>query len=64
MRGNLNELAHDKTYKICVTSQDSDQLVHPPSMARVFVYPSLDSLEGVEGTHVEQRLIRLRGCAV
>ena len=35
--------------KTCVTSKDSDQPVRPPSMARVLVYPSLDSLEAVEG---------------
>ena len=33
------EPAHDKTYnKICATSKDSDQLVHPHSMARVLVH--------------------------
>ena len=47
----VNEPAHDKTYnKTCVTSKDSDQPVHTPSMARVITYPSLDSLEAVEGT--------------
>ena len=45
------ESAQDKTYnKTCVTSKDTDQPVHPPSMARVLVYPSLDSQEAVEGT--------------
>ena len=35
--------AHDKTYnKTYVTSEDSDQTVHPPGMARVLVHPSLD----------------------
>ena len=35
--------AHNKTYnKICVTREDSDQPVHPRSMPRVLVYPSLD----------------------
>ena len=35
------EPAHDKTYnKTCVTSKDSDQPVHPPSMPMVLVYPS------------------------
>ena len=49
--------AHDKTYnKTCVTSKDSDQPVHPPSMAKIFVYPSLDRLEAVEGTCNQQRL--------
>ena len=42
----IYEPGHDKTYdKICVTSKESDHSVHPPSMARVPVYPSLDSLE-------------------
>ena len=36
--------------KCCVTSKDSDQPVHPPSMAKALVYSSLDSLEAVEGT--------------
>ena len=40
------EPAHDKTYnKTCVTSKYLDQPVHPPSMARILVYPSLDSPE-------------------
>ena len=30
--------------------------VHPPSMASVLVYPSLDRQEGVEGTFDQQRL--------
>ena len=43
-----NEPVHDKTYnKTCVTSKDSYQPVHPPSMAMVRLYPSLDSLETV-----------------
>ena len=47
----INEPAHDKIYnKTCVNSKDSDQPVHPPSMARFLVYPSLDGLETVEGT--------------
>ena len=33
-----------------VTSKDSDQPLHPPSMARVFVSPPFDSPEAVEGT--------------
>ena len=37
------------TIDLHVTSKDSDQPVHPPSMARVLVHPSLDSLEAVEG---------------
>ena len=45
------EPVHDKTYsKTCETSTDSDQPVHPPSMARVLVYPFSDSLEALEGT--------------
>ena len=45
------EPAHNKTYnKTYVTSKDSDQLVHLPSMAWVLIYPSLDSLEAVEST--------------
>ena len=45
------EPVHDKTYnKTCVTSKDSNQPVHLPSMARILLYFSLDSLEVVEGT--------------
>ena len=45
------EPAPDETYnKTCSTSKDSDQSVHPPSMARVLIYPFLDSPESVEGT--------------
>ena len=45
-----NEPAHDKiNNKTCITSKDSDQPVHPPSIARVPVYPPSDSLEAVEG---------------
>ena len=52
----IKETAHDKTYnETCVTNKDSDQPVHPPSMTRVLVYPSLDSLEA-EGTCNQQRL--------
>ena len=48
-KNNIYEPAHDNTYsKACVTSKDSDQPVHLPSVARVLVYPSLDSLEAVE----------------
>ena len=48
---NTNEPAHDKTNnKSCVTSKDTDQPVHTPSMARVLIHPSLDSLDAVEGT--------------
>ena len=37
--------SHDKTYnKTSVTSKD--QHVRPPSMARIFIKPSLDSVEG------------------
>ena len=46
----VNELAHDKTYnKACETIKDTNQPVHPLSMAMVLVYHSLDSLEAVEG---------------
>ena len=44
--------AHNKTYnKTCVISKESDQPVYPPgtSMAKVFIYPSLDSPEDIEG---------------
>ena len=47
--------------KICVTSKDSDQPVHPYSVAIDLVSPSLDSLEPVEGTHDQRGLIRLHG---
>ena len=43
--------------KTCVTSKDSCQPVHPLCMAKVLVYPSLDSFEAVEGTRNQQRLI-------
>ena len=53
----LFEPAHDKTYnKTFVTSKDSDQSIHSPSMAMVLIYPSLDSLETVEGMCDQQRL--------
>ena len=56
----IHEPAHDKTYnETCVTSKDSGQPVHPPSMARVLLYPSLDSPEVTEGTYEQRRLIRL-----
>ena len=42
--------------KICVTTKDSNQPFHPPSMARVLVYPSLDSLEAVEDTCNQRKL--------
>ena len=36
------EPAQDNTYnKTCVTSNDSDHPVEPPSMARILVYESL-----------------------
>ena len=42
------EPVHDKTYnKTCVISKDSDQPVHPPSMARVLFYIFFDSLGAV-----------------
>ena len=55
-----NEPAYDRTNNnTCVTRKDSDQLVNPSSMAKVLIYSSLVSLEAVEGTYDEQRLIRL-----
>ena len=42
--------------KTCVTRKDSAQPVHPPSMAKVLVYPSLDSLETVKDTCDQRRL--------
>ena len=59
------EPVHNKTYnKTGSTSKDSDQSVHPHSMARVFVYISLDSPECVEWTCDQRRLIRLHRNAV
>ena len=53
----INEPVHDKNYNNTrVTVKDSDQLVHPSSMARVLVYPSLDSPMAVEGTSYKRRL--------
>ena len=53
----VKDPAHVKTYnETCVTSKDSNQLVDPPSTARVPVYPSLDSSGAVEGTHDQQGL--------
>ena len=49
--------AHDKTYtKTCVTIKDSEQSVHPSSMARILFYPSLNILEAVEETCDQRRL--------
>ena len=46
-----------ETYnKTFVTSKDSDQPVHPPSVTRVIVYQSLDSPEAVKDTCDQQRL--------
>ena len=44
------------TVKTCVTSKVSDQFVHPPCIAGVFVYSSLDSLDAVDGTCDQRRL--------
>ena len=53
----VKDPAQDQTYnKTCVTSIDSDQPVHPPCIARVLVYPSLDSPEAVDGTCDQRRL--------
>ena len=58
------EPVHNKTYnKTCVTRKDSYQPVHPSSLTRVLIYPSLESLETLQGTCDQRRLIRLRGCA-
>ena len=55
---NTNELAYDKNYnKTCVTSKDTGQPVHPPSM--VLVHPSFDSQYTAEGTYDQQRQISL-----
>ena len=55
------EPSHDKTYyKTCVTSEDSDSCT-VTQFGKVFVNPSLDSPETVEGTCDQQ--IGLRGCA-
>ena len=43
-----------------MTSIDSDQPINLPSMARVPVNPSLDSLEAVDRTCNQRRLIRLQ----
>ena len=50
------EPPHGKPAMTCVTSKDSDQPVHPPRMARVPVYPALDSLEAIEGIYDQRRL--------
>ena len=53
----IYEPVHDKTYnKTCVTSNDSDQPEHSPSMSRVHVHLSLDSPEAAEGTCDHWRL--------
>ena len=47
-----------------VTRKDSDQPVHPPSMARVLVHLSLDNPEAVDGHAISKdTLIRLHLCA-
>ena len=52
-----NMSQHTKKYnKTCVTSKDSDQPLHLPSIARVLIYPLLDSLDVVEGTCDQRRL--------
>ena len=49
--GLIFEPAQDKTYsKTSVISKDPDQPLHLPSIARLLMYPSLDSPEAVEGT--------------
>ena len=42
--------------QVCVTNKDSDQPLHPPSMSRVLILLSLDSLKAVKGTCDRQRL--------
>ena len=57
MLGLLIGPVYDITYnKICVTSKDWNQPVHPPNMASILVHPSLDWLEAVEGTCDQRRL--------
>ena len=57
----INEPVHDKTYnKTHVTSKDSDQPVHPHSIARILVYLCFDSLEAIESTRDQRKLISLR----
>ena len=47
-----------KTYnKTSVTSKYSDQPVHPPSMAKDFIYPSLDSQEAVKDICNQRRFL-------
>ena len=56
-RKTQNQWSTSKNYnKTYITNKYSDHPVHPPSMTRVLVYPSLDSLEAVEGTWVQRRL--------
>ena len=51
------EPKHDKTYNTtCVTSNESYQPVHPPSIAKVLIYSLLDSSKAVERTCDQQRL--------
>ena len=51
------EPAHEKTYnKTCVINEDSEQPLHPPSMARVLNHYSLDSPEFLEGTRDQRTL--------
>ena len=56
LRALLFEPAHKTNNKTCVTSKDSDQPVHPPSMARVLRHPSLENLEAVEGACDQRKL--------
>ena len=37
-----------------MTDKDSDQPVHPPSMARTLVYSSLNDFEAVEGNAISK----------
>ena len=47
----------------CVICKDTGKPVHPPSMTRVLIYPSLDSLEATEVTCHQGRL-KLHFCTV
>ena len=54
--GNIAVIAYELKHnnKTCVTSKDTAQPVHPPSMARLLVYLSLNSLEALKGTCSQQ----------
>ena len=57
----ISSHANDKASVTSVTSKDSSQPVHLPSMTMFLVYPSLDSPEAVDGICDQQKtLISLR----